>query len=74
MDQFLMTVKCFSTRNINTLLLLNSHDRLTRAIYTMMLLLTDRNILLLTTPKIVTILLLKTFLDLVMLVVSFKNL
>ena len=74
MDQFLMTVKCFSTRNINTLLLLNSHDRLTRAIYTMTLLLTDRNILLLTTPKIVTILLLKTFLDLVMLVVSFKNL
>ena len=74
MDQFLMTVKCFSTRNINTLLLLNSHDRLTRAIYTMMLLLTDRNILLLATPKIVTILLLKTFLDLVMLVVSFKNL
>ena len=69
-----MTVKCFSTRNINTLLLLNSHDRLTRAIYTMTLLLTDKNILLLTTPKIVTILLLKTFLDLVMLVVSFKNL
>ena len=55
-------VKYFSKRNSNMLLLSNSDNRVTRPIYTMTLLLTDRKILLLTTPKKLTILLFKTLL------------
>ena len=44
------------------LLLSNSDNRVTRPIYTMTLLLTDRKILLPTTPKKLTILLFKTLL------------
>ena len=65
--------KYFSARNLNLLLLSNSDDTLTRPMYTVTLLLTNRKILTITTPKQLCISLFKDFLDLVVLVVSFKN-